>query len=249
LCFFLFLPSGYVICQDLIYKNDSTVLRVNIIEFNGKTIIYHNPGDTAGFKYYLSKFSVDSLKYVNGRSLDFTYTRNQADKSKEEIPRNYIAIDIFNLLFSNTFISYERIITGGRNSFVAGLMINPNSAENYWYADRSPMQFVNYDPYSFFVKVGFNHYPFNYSLSNTKSVRLSTGLSLNMGSYRKVNWDYYYQNGMEIAVDHVSAFCLMGSINSMFYMGNSFQFIAGIDVSMIPLLTFFCPKFGLSIGF
>lgn len=81
----LFLTSGYTDCQDIIYKIDSTILRVNIINFDGKTIIYKLSGDKIGASYYLSRFSVDSLSYSDGRRMDFTSTRQEKGQATNDI--------------------------------------------------------------------------------------------------------------------------------------------------------------------
>jgi len=239
--FCLCIVSGQLYCQDLVYKKDSTVARVNIKDFNGKTLLYQVPGDSSGRIHYISKSLLDSLKYTDGRSIGFPVVNNIL--SQHLIKRNYIGVDIFNLAFSNPNIWYERMLENGRRSIVAELLINykPNEYEGY----RNYRQhYLTFNPFYFFTRVGINFYPFNYSLVKTGDIRIFNGLSVLVGSYRKETYETYPST-----YKHVFAAALMWNLGCRIYLSDNLQIKGGIETSLLPLVTFICPEIGISIGF
>jgi DNA-dependent RNA polymerase auxiliary subunit epsilon len=242
LAFFLSI-SFPVFSQDVIYKKDSVVLRAEIIEFSGNTLIFKLPGESKTF--YLSKSVLDSLRYGNGRSVDLSIKENQPEKRL--ISRNYFNTELVNLLSGKINIDYERMSETGRTGFTGGLLINTNNGlDNYWDEYHGILNYFSFSPHYFFIKIGINFYPFNYSLVRTKNSRFSTGFSLLTGSYRKIdfnNYDYSIRTKPVFATD------LMWNMRERLFIGEHLQINGGLEISMLPFFTFFCPQLGLSIGF
>lgn len=248
LFFILLLIPEQVFTQDILYKKDSTVLKVNIIDSKGKTIIYKIPGDSLEKTYSLSKLMLDSLRYSKGELLDFTRELRTKEPSIKQLYRNYFNFQMISLRWGKLNFDYERISKTGKSSIVSGLFININVNARYnpWSDDHFPLEYTTFDPYYFFVRMGVNYYPFNSSLVRTSSLRFSTGLSGLVGSYRKED-EYYYPDGFK----NVSVFAssLMWNITEGIYLGKHFQITGRLETSIIPFLTFLCPQLSLSYGF
>jgi hypothetical protein len=249
LSLFLLLMPGITFGQDILYKKDSTSVKVNIISFNGKTVKYQIPGDTSGYFHFLSKSVLDSLKYSDGKSINLTYGSNIQELPPKRTDRNYFSTELVNLFTGKPNLDYERISENGKTGFVTGLLINFNTYDDiYWYGYRDGWwQFYNFSPHYFFVRTGINFYPFSQSLVRTGFTRFSTGFSLLLGSYRKINWDTYYDNGYKTKA--ILAGSLMWTTREKIFLSDHFLITGGLEISVIPFFTFFCPQIGLSIGF
>jgi len=247
LTLFIFMP-GITFCQDILYKKGYPSMKVNIINFNGKTVQYQLEGDSAGVNHFMSRSLIDSLRYSSGKSLDFTNDSYFPEPPPKKTDRNYFSTELINLFTGKPCIDYERISKNGKTGFVTGLLINFNTYDDkYWYDYHGWMQFYNFSPHYFFVRTGVNFYPFNQSLVRTGITRLSTGFSLLLGSYRKIDYDTYYDYGYK--TNPVLAGSLMWNIREKIFFSDHFLITGGLEVSVIPLFTFFCPQIGLSFGF
>ena len=239
---YLFFTSGQLYSQDVLYKKDSTVVRVNIKDFEGKTLLYQIPGDSLGRIHYLSKSVLDSLKYSDGKSLSFPSVNN--DLLQHFIKRNFIGVDIINIINGKKNIWYERISENGRRSYFAELFINSEPKEFSSWRKNDPFQFFSFNSHSFFTRFGINFYPFNYSLARAGDFRFSDGLSALLGSYRRLNYNSY-----PLKSEHVFVATLMWNLNGSLYLSKSMQIQGGVDISLIPVLTYIIPEVGFSIGF
>jgi len=248
LFFILLLIPQQVFTQDILYKKDSTVLEINIIDASGKTIKYEIPGDSPGKTYSLSKFMLDSIRYSKGELLDLTSELRISEPSIKQLNRNYINLQMTGLIEGNLNVDYERISKTGKSGIVSGLFINinPNGNYVYWTDDHIALEYATFDPYYFFVSVGVNFYPLNNSLVRTSNLRFSTGLSGLVGSYRKID-DYYYPDGYRYVPVFASG--IMWNITLGIYLGKHFQITGGVETSLLPFLTFLCPQLSLSYGF
>jgi hypothetical protein len=238
----LLLNSGQLYCQDILYKNDKTVLKVTILDFNGKTVIYRPLEDATGAKYYISKSVLDSIKYQDGRSLNLT--SQYIYQVPAQIPVNSLGVELNNLFHSNLNLSYERMAKNGRTSLVAGLLINIRPGEYEGWISNSAFEYSNFDSHFFFTRFGINFYPFNYSLVKSGNFRFSNGFSLLLGTYRQLNWGQ-----SSVTYDPLFATSVMWNINGKLYLGKMLQINGGIELSVGPFFTFFCPEIGLSFGF
>jgi len=243
---------GSISAQDLLYKKDSTILKADIVSADQKTVTYKTPGQSMDILHYMSKTVIDSIIFNDGRTLRF---QNQELPLQQEIKRNYFGIDFFNTFFNievdfiiglnNLHLSYERIFATGDKSLWVELLFNLNSDENTYGWDGS-LIFLNdlhfsYDSYYFFTKVGFNYYPFNYSLIKTGNFRSFTGVSLMVGSIKK-----------DVFSDLISkAFIasVVWNIDGRWYLSDVIQVSFGTELSVFPFLVFCSPEIGLSIGF
>jgi hypothetical protein len=237
------LISFHAFSQDVIYKKDAVILKAEIIEFSGNTLIFKLPGESKTF--YLSKSVLDSLRYGNGRSVDLSIKENQPEKPS--ISRNYFNTELINLLSGKINIDYERLSVTGRTGFVGGLLINSNNAqEDTWYEYHGILDYFSYNPHYFFIRIGVNFYPFNYSLVSAKKSRFSTGFSILTGAYRMIDYnysDYTFHTKPVLATD------LMWSMRERFFIGEHLQINGGLEISVLPFFTFFCPQLGISLGF
>jgi len=244
-CYFFFI-SGQLCSQDILYKKDSTIVKVNITDFNGKTVTYQTPGDSLRRTHYISKSVLDSLTYQNGKSLSFPF--QYKDPVPHIIKRNYFSVDIFNLAFKNPNIWYERISESGRRNFVAELLINFKPEESAGWNGNNPLHYFNFTSYYFFTRVGINFYPFNYSLAKTGDIRIFNGLSVLLGSCRKIHreaspYSYYPVSAASFAAS------LMYNLSCRIYFDNHLQIKGGLETSLLPMFTYICPEIGISIGF
>jgi hypothetical protein len=249
LLFFLISAPDDTFSQDILYKKDTTVLIVNIKDFDGQTIIYQLPGDSLGITYYLSKSVLDSLRYSGGKSLDLTYASNLNGLPLKKLDQDFLSTEIINLVLGKVSLDYERLSGTGETGFVIGLLINFKSQDwNNGY-ERGRLYYC-FNPHYFFIRVGVNFYPFNHSLFSTGITRLSTGFSGLIGSYRKINYIY---DGTNYTYNYnpnpVLAVGIMWNIKERIYLGDHFQLTGSLEVSLFPPLAFFCPEIGVSVSF
>ncbi len=235
LFFFLALISVQVFSQDILFKKDSSIVKVNIIDFDGKSITYKIPGESPDRIYYLSKSILDSLKW---KSIDFTFASGIREPEPRQISRNSLNVEIVNTLAGMLNLNYERLFKTGRVGFVAGLLINTNSYKLH------PLERMTYSPFYFSGRVEINWYPFNNSLVKHSNFRFLTGWSILMSSY-KYQDIYYYP----YIVKQGFAKSLLWNIEEKVYLGDHFQVSGGVELSIIPFLAFVCPQIGISIGF
>jgi hypothetical protein len=82
----------------------------------------------------------------------------------------------------------------------------------------------------------------------SSNFRVSTGLSILLGSYRKVDFSTYTTTyGFD--TEPVFAGSLMWNIKERLYMGDHLQIAGGLETSILPFFTFFCPQVDLSFCF
>jgi hypothetical protein len=238
------LPGG-AFSQDIIYKTDGTLMHVDIVTFDGKTVKYRLPGDQSGKILYMSSSVIDSLKDDSKGTV--TFPKHTVPVNR--ISRNYIGTDLFNTLFQNPNLTYERLSASGSTSFSVELLINLNNGEYYgavWdYWRFTHNVFLNYDPFYFFTKFGYTYYPYNYSLNRTRSLRPYTGASVLVGQFRKREYDNYYYE----TFSKKFAFAISWNFGAKLYLANRFLVKADFELSLIPFLVLNSPELGFEIGF
>lgn len=241
----LFLLSGKTFSQDIIYRTDGTVMNIDVVAIDGRTIKYKLPDDVSGKMYYLGISVIDSLKDASMGTVTF----QKHDVPVSRIKRNYIGTDLYNTMFQNINLSYERLSPSGNTSFSVELFINLNP-ENFWgvneYWKFTHNFYMYYDPFYYFTKFRFTYYPFNFSLNKTGAIRPYTGTSLLLGQFRKEEWAINYYE------EHYSkkfAAVISWTIGTKIYLANGFAIRADLEVSVIPFLVFNSPEVGIEIGF
>lgn len=240
------LLSWRIYSQDILYKKNSVPLRVIIKEFEGQTIKYTIPGDSTAKSFYITTSALDSLKYSSGKSLDFSYIQTVEKSRIRRIDQNCFNIELVNCFTGKPNLSYERISKSGRVSFVTGIQFNLKD-EIYWnYESYQILQYATFRPYRFFFRTGINYFPFRYTLSRSDDSRFSSGLSLIMGSCKARKWDYFsFQPEGKTVFDAA----LMWNVREIFYLGDHFQIVGAVELSVFPFLTFICPEAGISVSF
>jgi hypothetical protein len=245
----LLLVPGKAFCQDdILYRKDSKVLIVSIKAFDGKTIRYQIPGDTAGQTYYISNSVLDSLRNKDGKSVNFTQEQNITNIPLKKTGRNYFSVELVNLFTGKPNLEYERISGTGGTGFIIGFLINRNLTDyGFWEEDHYIFNYANFSPHYFFIRTGVNFYPFSKSLTMARRTRTSTGFSLLIGAYRKIDYTTYYENGFKTV--RVPAGSLMWNFKEKVFLSGNIVLTGAVELSVIPFLTFICPQFGVSIGF
>jgi hypothetical protein len=241
----LILLSGRTFAQDLIYRTDGNIMNVDVVSIDGGTIKYRLPGDVSGKLYYLGITVIDSLKDAGLGTITFP----KYDDPVSRIKRNYIGTDLYNTMFRNVNLSFERLSPSGSTGFSVELLINLNPKNfygvwNYWnFTDNF---YLYYDPFIFFTKFGYNYYPFNFSLNNKGAVRPYIGTSLLLGQYRIRDWDdyYYYENFTKKFAAVIS-----WNIGTKIYLADGFALRTDLVLSVIPFLVFNSLEAGFDIGF
>lgn len=246
--FFLLLPiPAIAFSQDILYKKDSTSPKVKIIDFTGKTVKYQLVGDSTGINHFMSTSMLDSLKYSGVKAIVFMDASNFMGPLKKT-DRNYFSTELINLFTGKAYLDYERVSKTGKTGFITGLVVNFNTTDyKHWDDYHGIMAYYNFSPHYFFIRTGINFYPFSQSLVRTGSTRLSTGFSFLIGSYRKVDYSTYSENGYK--TEPALATSLMWSIKEKIFLSNHFLITGGAEVSILPLFVFFCPQIGISAGF
>lgn len=245
--FLLFLPIPSITSgQDILYKKDSTLLKVTIVDLTGKTIKYKSAGDPAGTYHLISTSLLDSINYNGNKAIVFMNALN--NKPLKRMDRNYLSTELFNLFTGKANLDYERISKTGKTAFVAGFLFNFNTYDDkYWYGRGGSMLYYNFSPHYFFIRTGITFYPFSHSLARSGYTRVSTGFSLLTGSYRKVDYSIYNENGY--GTNPALAASLMWAIEEKIFLGDHFMLTGGLEISVLPLFRFFCPQIGISLGF
>lgn len=245
--FFLLLPiPGIMSGQDILFKKDSTLLKVKIVNFSGKTVKYNLPGDSAGIYHFMSTSLLDSLNFNGERAIVFMNALY--NKPLKRMDRNYLSTEMVNLFTGKANLDYERISETGKTAFVAGFLFNFNTYDDYyWHGSRGGRLFYNFSPHYFFIRTGITFFPFSQSLVKSGGTRVSTGFSLLMGSYRKVDYSVYSENGYDTTP--ALAASLMWNIEEKIFLGDHFMLTGGLEISVLPFFVFFCPQIGISLGF
>ncbi|MBN1388813.1 MAG: hypothetical protein JW965_10220, partial [Bacteroidales bacterium] len=180
--------------------------------------------------------------------------------------RNYIGVDFvetfirwvddFHVGLNNLHLSYEHISKSGRTGLNLELLVSINAYNEESWAGTYEGNWafwnglnLSYDPFMFFVKVGVNTYPFNYSLIKTGSLRFSTGGSLLMGRIRKYDYSIDYWDSWEDRIKEVFIAGIIWNVDAKIYLADALQIKLGIDASVIPFLVFICPELGITLSF
>jgi hypothetical protein len=238
---FICFHTEKAINQDYIYKKDHTAIQASVISVNENLISYKLFNDSSRVIHYLSISIVDSLKYSQGETRRFNSGLTFPVKKVEKATRDYFQVDLFNLANNNLNLQYEHLLKTTLFSYVIGLMVNPNESVDHYY--NSGTIYYKYDPFKYFFRIGMNFYPVK-----GKNIEYSTGISNFFGQYRKLEWDYnYYPYSSE--TKSVFAFTTM-SVNSVrFQVVRHVFLLAGLEVSIYPLLELICPNAGLAVSF
>lgn len=179
--------------QDTIYKTDGSRIVAKIMEINASSVKYKFVGNGTEIILESEKNEISYIAYSNGVREMYNMNVQKKEnpitddrmiaKPQEHFLKNIIALNCFEMVFTNFSISYERIFPSGTYSLKVplsmGLGGKPN--QNDYSSEFGSTQFLQNRLYSSGLE--FNIYP----LGQTKHI-FYIGLSAMAGSF------YYYEN-------------------------------------------------------
>jgi hypothetical protein len=248
LTFILFLHTKFSYCQDILYRKATTEVHVKILDFDGRTLIYQMQGDTTNRTFFLNKTEIDSLKYSNGRILRFPADLSFSFPARKLLNRSRVSIESFDIISGLINVEYERLSKTGSSGFVAGLTVNSSASRiGYWDNEYSFLSYTSFNPFYFFIRTGYEFFPFNYSLERSTIARTSIGLFALAGACKKVRFDENYP--YSYSTYHAFLAIVTWDVKERFYVGNNFEIATGVEISLLPFLTFFHPKLCFTLSF
>jgi hypothetical protein len=177
----LVLTGPVVLSQDIIYYQDGSKEEVEVLEINSQEVSYKKSSNLEGPVYVIGRGEVVLITFANGEHEligPVKTVKMQQDKPlTKDFASNIMAFHLFDLVFGDFAVSYERIIAGGR----AGIKI-PLAFGFYGYRPYdTPFNFNNL----FYSGFGMNFYP-----TGQGRVRYFVGPQFRFGVGR--SGDYYY---------------------------------------------------------
>lgn len=179
---FLFAFSLSSFSQDILYLGDGSKIEGQVIEINADNIKYKKASNPEGPLYSFKRNEVVLIAFANGEHELISPVRTIKMKKKErpfskDFTRNIFALHVFDVVFGDIGISYERIFKGGKTSIKIPVGVGFYGYRPY----SSPFEFNNL----FYTGVGLNFYP-----AGQGKVRYLVGPNLRFGIGRSA--DYYY---------------------------------------------------------
>ena len=157
--------------QDMIYKTDETVITAKVLEINTSTVKYKLFSSSIDKVFELPKNNIHYIVYQNGTKEFYNTTpattyvetetaKQPVQKVNKDFHKNIIALNCFDMLFTNFSASYERVFNSGKISLKIpvsiGLQGKPNTS-NYT-SDFYETQFLQNRNYA--AGLELNIYPF-----------------------------------------------------------------------------------------
>jgi hypothetical protein len=208
LCCFAFSFSTF--SQDIIYKKDGSKEEVKVIFVDVFEIQYKKFDAPESPVYTLDKSNILLITYENGSYDVLTTSEDKREFEKinlsQNFARNVFSYHLFDLVFGDFGISYERILASGQ----VGL--------------RFPVA-IGFDEYNdinefnnlFYSGVGVNFYP-----TGQGKWRYFMGPQLRFGYSRTHDWIYYYdENGNYLYDEEV----IDEGFYTKFFVDNGIQFM------------------------
>ena len=231
--------------QDMIYKTDETVISAKVLEINNSSVKYKLFNSSLEKVFEISKLDIHYIIYQNGTK-EFYNTNpkpavveqsntNPIEKPKiREVHRNIIAVNCFDMFFTNFSLSYERVLNSGKFSIKIpvsiGLQGKPNT-QNYT-SDVLHTEFLQNRNYA--VGLDLNVYPFGQT-HNTFYFGISTFAgSFNYYKDSTLNSNYNSYNYSPTVVDHIkyigTHYSAMLHIGGYLGLGDNFMIGAKLGV-------------------
>ncbi len=138
------LISPRLFSQDMIYKTDETSISAKVLEINATSVKYKLFNKTNETVFEIPKNSVRYIQYENGvKEFYNTSSKSVVVEVPHETPvekgsnkkflKNIIALNCFDMFFTNASFSYERIFNSGNISLKVpvslGLQGKPNTQD------------------------------------------------------------------------------------------------------------------------
>ena len=202
----LVLSSAYSFAQDTICKTNGSKIIAKVTEINSTTLKYKFVNNGSELVSETNKSEIAYVVYAGGlkeiyntvaikkesssvKNTTVTESTEDPTAKKMKVMNNIIAINCFDIFFTNLNISYERFSKSGKTSIKipvsVGLGGRPN--ENNYSSNFGGMQFMQNRQYS--VGLELNAYPFG----RTRST-FYVGISGVAGSFAYYNDIYGYAN-------------------------------------------------------
>lgn len=105
--------SSVIHAQDIIYKLDGTKEEAKVLEIDKKEILYKKFSNVEGPTYSIDRSSVAMITYENG-NFDLLNKPVIEGMKEVEFARNALTYHLFDLVFNEFTISYERILKNGK---------------------------------------------------------------------------------------------------------------------------------------
>ncbi len=122
--------SGIIHAQDIIYKLDGTKEEVKVLEIDKKEIHYKKFSNTEGPTYSIDRSNVVMITYENG-NFDLLNKPVIEGKKNVEFARNILSYHLFDLVFNEFTISYERLLKEGKIGIQIPLSFGYNRSNFY----------------------------------------------------------------------------------------------------------------------
>lgn len=171
--------STFTSAQDVIYKTDGSREEVRVLQVGNREIQYKKYDNPEGPVYVIHKENVLLITYENGTYEQFTRQVGMAEIEKQELAmdfaRNIFAYHLFDLIFGDFALSYERLLSSGK----VGLKI------------PVAFGFDEYDNWDFnnvvYSGIGVNFYP-----TGQGKWKYFMGPQLRVGYGRATDWMSYF---------------------------------------------------------
>lgn len=215
LSFLFFFGLAIVSAQDIIFKKDGSKEEVKVTLVGEKEIQYKKFNNPDGPTYSVDKKDIVLITYANGEYEMIQPAANAEKPAKVDLTtdfaKNIIAYHMFDLVFGDFAVSYERLLNNGMVGFKV-----PVALGYYYYSDIGNFSNIIYSG------LGVNFYP-----TGQGKWRYFMGPQVRLGIGKENDWiDYYDDYGNYQYTDEVE--------NQGFYT----QFFVDNGVTFLPVKHF-----------
>jgi hypothetical protein len=210
--------------QDLIFKNDNSVIEGLIQEWNDSIVQYILKDQPIGDLHFLSTHYIDSIRFQNGQVEKFNSFELHDTGIKQKGRRTYLGIGLLDpVIYTNLRFTYERRF--GAGSFGLFIPLTIGLEDKVYYSERS----LNYR-----IGLGIN---FHVPRKQGNSLYV-IGMNINGGSYVLHDWDSQF--------DSQTFFNLTNSHSMRIHINEWLILAPGVDFHLIGYSSHF---FGIGLPF
>jgi hypothetical protein len=233
---FLFIFGSALIssAQDIIYKRDGSKEEAKIVTIGTRDIQYKKFNNLEGPVYTLAKSQITMITYQNGEYEMFTTPKDEAKVAKQELSenfaRNLLGYHLFDVVYGDFTLSYERILSSGTVGIVIPLGFGYAYNSDYFNNNS------NWVKNLFYSGIGLNFYP-----TGQGKWRYFVGPNVRIGygkqSYWESLWDEYgnYIGDQETENEGIyTKFCVDNGIIFTPVRNLSISAVVGVGVRYFP---------------
>ncbi|MEA3496248.1 MAG: hypothetical protein U9R42_09460 [Bacteroidota bacterium] len=138
--------------QDIIYKNDGSKIEAKIVKIAQDVVKYKKYSDIEGATFILEISEITMIRYESGKNVFLTKAFTDVKKEVEEfeLENNLITFHLFDIIFDDFTLSYEKISDDGTMGVQIPIAIGFDKNSYYAYSDYSNI---------FYTGIGLNFYP------------------------------------------------------------------------------------------